>query len=83
MVKLIFRSFLRKMTGTTVEPKRRNIEIKARIADDAGYEKRVEIAKTLTNTVGEVLNQRDVFYNVTNGRLKLRIQVRNFIAFIN
>ena len=75
-MKLFSRSFLRKMSATTVEPKKRNIEIKARIADDAGYEKRVEIAKTLTNIAGEVLNQRDVFYNVTNGRLKLRIQVR-------
>lgn len=64
------------MSATTVEPKKRNIEIKARIADDGGYEKRVEIAKSLTNTAGEVLNQRDVFYKVPNGRLKLRVQVK-------
>ncbi|XP_055300748.1 uncharacterized protein LOC129567662 [Sitodiplosis mosellana] len=67
-------SFLRKMSGTAVEPKKRNIEIKARIANDAGYAKRVEIAKTLTKTAGEVLKQRDVFYKVSNGRLKLRVQ---------
>lgn len=54
---------------------KRNIEIKARIADDAGYEKRVEIAKKLTNSDGEILEQRDVFYKVCNGRLKLRMEV--------
>lgn len=70
------------MSATTIEPKRRNIEIKARIADDADYENRVEIAKNLTNTAGEVLNQRDVFYNVSNGRLKLRIQVRITIDWL-
>lgn len=64
------------MSTKTVEPKKRNIEIKARIANDAGYEKRVKIAKTLTSTVGEVLKQRDVFYNVSTGRLKLREQVK-------
>lgn len=64
--------------SSMVEPTKRNIEIKARIADDSGYEKRVEIAKKLTNTNGEVLKQRDVFYKVNNGRLKLRMQVRNF-----
>lgn len=61
---------------SNVEGTKRNIEIKARIADDAAFAKRVEIAKKLTNTNGEVLNQRDVFYKVANGRLKLRMQVR-------
>lgn len=63
------------MSNTTVEPSKRNIEIKARIVNDAGFEKRVEIAKSLTSTGGEILIQRDVFYKVSNGRLKLRMQV--------
>ena len=57
------------------EPEQRNIEIKARLANDAAYEKRVGIAKQLTNTDGMILNQRDVFYKVNNGRLKLRMEV--------
>lgn len=61
---------------SSVEAKKRNIEIKARIGDDAGFAKRIEIAKKLTNTSGAVLNQRDVFYKVPNGRLKLRMEVR-------
>lgn len=60
---------------TAVEQEKRNIEIKARLADDAAYEKRIEIAKHLTNTDGIMLNQRDVFYNVNTGRLKLRMEV--------
>lgn len=61
--------------ATSIEPEKRNIEIKARLADDAAYEKRVAIAKQLTNTDGMILNQRDVFYKVNNGRLKLRMEV--------
>lgn len=53
-------------------PDKRNIEIKARIQDAAEYKKRVDIAKDLTKTDGEIIPQRDVFFNVTNGRLKLR-----------
>lgn len=53
-------------------PDKRNIEIKARIQNEAEYERRVNIAKELTNTNGEIIPQRDVFFNVTNGRLKLR-----------
>lgn len=69
------RDRLEKMSST-VEATKRNIEIKARIADESGYEKRVEIAKKLTKTTGEILNQRDVFYKANNGRLKLRMEVR-------
>lgn len=61
--------------STLIEPEKRNVEIKARLADDAAYDKRVEIAKQLTNTDGMILNQRDVFYKVNNGRLKLRMEV--------
>ena len=59
----------------SIEPEKRNIEIKARLANEVAYEKRVEIAKKLTSTEGMILNQRDVFYKVNNGRLKLRIEV--------
>lgn len=71
----MFPDFNRNMSAA-VEPTKRNIEIKARIADDAGFERRVKIAKKLTSTDGEILKQRDVFYKVANGRLKLRVQVR-------
>lgn len=64
------------MSDVKVESTKRNIEIKARIANDAGFEKRIEIAKKLTNTESQILNQRDVFYKVANGRLKLRMQVK-------
>lgn len=59
----------------SIDPEKRNVEIKARLADDAAFEKRVEIAKQLTNTDGMILNQRDVFYKVNAGRLKLRMEV--------
>lgn len=49
----------------------RNIEIKARICDNHAFERKIEIAKKLTTNYS-VLKQRDVFYNVANGRLKLR-----------
>lgn len=56
----------------SVEPTKRNIEIKARIANEEEFSKRVNIAKKLTDTEGEIIPQHDVFFNVTNGRLKLR-----------
>lgn len=56
-------------------PAKRNIEIKAHIPNVIAYDKCVEIAKELTNTNGEMLKQQDVFYKVSNGRLKLRMQV--------
>lgn len=49
----------------------RNIEIKARIADRAEFERKIEIAKKLTTNYSKI-EQRDVFFNVTSGRLKLR-----------
>lgn len=67
---------LLKMSGSAILPGKRNIEIKARIGSDEEFHKRVEIAKKLTNTDGQILKQRDVFYNVSAGRLKLRMQVR-------
>ncbi|XP_046810784.1 uncharacterized protein LOC111683450 [Lucilia cuprina] len=50
----------------------RNIEIKARIGSDEEFEKRVAIAKKLTNSDGELIVQRDVFFNSQSGRFKLR-----------
>lgn len=50
----------------------RNIEIKARVGSDEEFAKRVEIAKSLTNSAGETIVQRDVFFNSQSGRLKLR-----------
>lgn len=60
-----------------VEPTKRNIEIKARISDDNEFQNRIAIAKELTKSDGEILNQHDIFYKVNNGRLKLRIQVNS------
>jgi adenylate cyclase class IV len=47
-----------------------NIEIKARVADVSSL---IRKAQELSNsTDGTELNQEDTFFNVTNGRLKLR-----------
>ncbi|XP_036319171.1 uncharacterized protein LOC118733745 [Rhagoletis pomonella] len=54
----------------------RNIEIKARVGSDKEFERRVQMARELTQSTGEVLEQRDVFFNIlddTDGaRFKLR-----------
>lgn len=55
-----------------VQPTSRNIEIKARLGSDEQFERRVQIARDLTSTQGQLIVQHDVFYNVTEGRLKLR-----------
>lgn len=54
---------------------KRNIEIKARISDELAFQERIDIAKKLTNTDGSILKQQDVFFNVHDGRLKLRMEV--------
>lgn len=54
---------------------KRNIEIKARIPGDIEFERRVNVAKELCGGDGELLKQHDIFYNVNEGRLKLRFQV--------
>lgn len=57
----------------------RNVEIKARIFDSVQFERKIEIAKKLTKNY-TVIKQRDVFFNVTSGRLKLRfLEVQNII----
>jgi predicted adenylyl cyclase CyaB len=48
----------------------RNIEIKARIADQRAVEKRVA---SLAGSGPEEIRQRDVFFQTRRGRLKLRI----------
>lgn len=62
----------RKMTKDAAVLPSRNIEIKAKIPSDEEFQRRVEIAKGLTNTDGELLVQRDVFFKSANGRFKLR-----------
>jgi adenylate cyclase class IV len=53
----------------------RNIEIKAKLADEAEFKEKVEIAKSLTGkNEAEVLKQHDVFFKSTQGRLKLRYE---------
>lgn len=76
----IFKHSCFKMT-TTIVPEKRNIEIKARIPDAEEFQKRICIAKRLTNNDGQILKQRDVFYKVSNGRLKLRMEVRFTLIF--
>ncbi|XP_061387749.1 uncharacterized protein LOC133322808, partial [Musca vetustissima] len=50
----------------------RNIEIKARVGSDEEFTRRVEIARKLTESDGETIVHRDVFFNSQSGRLKLR-----------
>lgn len=50
----------------------RNVEIKARIGSNERFEERVKIARNLTCSKGELLLQRDVFFNTISGRFKLR-----------
>lgn len=47
----------------------RNIEIKARVND---IEEILRIASELSNSSGILIKQDDTFYNVANGRLKMR-----------
>ncbi|KAI8427127.1 hypothetical protein MSG28_014748 [Choristoneura fumiferana] len=47
----------------------RNVEIKARITD---YEKICKVAAELSQSEGTIIKQDDSFYNVNEGRLKMR-----------
>ncbi|XP_075713735.1 uncharacterized protein LOC142749508 isoform X2 [Rhinoderma darwinii] len=47
----------------------RNVEVKARIHD---WERSLQVCQQLSGSNGERISQRDVFYNTTKGRLKLR-----------
>ena len=50
---------------------RQNVEIKARAP--AGLDRLRDIARRLSGSDGEILEQEDVFFHVPKGRLKLRI----------
>lgn len=47
----------------------RNVEIKAKIKN---YQKLLYAAQELCQSHGEEIKQEDIFFNVPNGRLKLR-----------
>ncbi|KAG9489737.1 hypothetical protein GDO78_005595 [Eleutherodactylus coqui] len=47
----------------------RNVEVKARIQD---WERSLQVCQQLSGSDGEQILQRDVFFNTTKGRLKLR-----------
>lgn len=56
---------------------KRNIEIKAKLANEREFNDKVEIAKQLTGEMkAEIIEQHDVFFKVPIGRLKLRYEVR-------
>ncbi|XP_034476906.1 uncharacterized protein LOC117783563 [Drosophila innubila] len=65
---------IRNMSDATATPDQRNVEIKARIPGGVTeFERRLDVAKKLTGTGGELIVQRDVFFNSPQGgRLKLR-----------
>lgn len=56
----------------------RNIEIKAKVRDLANL---LVQAKTLTDTPCEIIHQCDNFYNIPNGRLKLRKYEVSILTF--
>ncbi|KAM4748938.1 uncharacterized protein WCC33_006347 [Rhinophrynus dorsalis] len=47
----------------------RNVEVKARVHD---WEHILQVCQQLSNCPGEFIKQRDVFFNSSHGRLKLR-----------
>lgn len=50
----------------------KNIEIKAKLADENEFNEKVNIAKKLTGkSEAEVIKQHDVFFKATIGRLKV------------
>lgn len=63
---------------------RRNIEIKAQLSNLNEFNDKVNIAKNICDKDFNqtILKQRDVFFKVPNGRLKLRYEV-SFKRFEN
>ncbi|XP_030378037.1 uncharacterized protein LOC115626732 [Scaptodrosophila lebanonensis] len=61
------------MCDGDVPENQRNVEIKARIGSSEEFKRRINIARQLTGAEGELIVQRDVFFNSPlGGRLKLR-----------
>ncbi|KAH8416729.1 hypothetical protein KR222_000279 [Zaprionus bogoriensis] len=60
--------------AATVPPDQRNVEIKARIPGGREeFQRRLKVAEQLTESAGELIVQRDVFFHSPlGGRLKLR-----------
>lgn len=58
------------MSANTVD--QRNIEIKARLYNEENFNKTIAISKNLTKADGQLIQQHDVFFQSSNGRLKLR-----------
>lgn len=50
----------------------RNIEIKAKLNGKIDFDSKLAIGKKLTLKDAEIIKQHDVFFNATQGRLKLR-----------
>lgn len=64
---------------------RRNIEIKAEIKNKEEFERKISIAKKICDEADEInniLNQRDVFFQVPNGRLKMRYEVSGIVVAV-
>lgn len=57
----------------------RNIEIKAKLVDRKDFDEKVSIAEKLTEQKAVKIIQHDVFFNASEGRLKLRYEVRTFM----
>ncbi|XP_062141731.1 uncharacterized protein LOC133849575 [Drosophila sulfurigaster albostrigata] len=62
------------MGDSAAPPDQRNVEIKARVpGGPEEFERRLDVAKKLSGAAGELIMQRDVFFNSPQGgRLKLR-----------
>jgi hypothetical protein len=56
---------------------RRNIEIKAQLANREEFDEKLKIAASICDKDfnQEILKQKDVFFIVPNGRLKMRYEV--------
>lgn len=53
----------------------RNVEIKARLSGKEQWQQLIAQSSDLTQSKGEIILQRDVFFNAKQGRLKLRYLV--------
>lgn len=60
----------------------RNIEIKAKLVDRKDLDEKASIAEKLTGQKAVEIIQHDVFFNSSEGRLKLRYEVISFREFL-